>query len=100
MANRNDVILAIDQGTTNTKVLLIDAHGAAQAGTVGSQLVANRGLERTSGASGVPETPDSVGGPSRTRTLDPLIKRPNRDITPDLSDAVTTRQLELWTEAE
>ena len=33
------------------------------------------GTKRTSGASGVPETPDCVGGPSRTRTLDPLIKR-------------------------
>jgi integrase len=26
------------------------------------------------------ETPDSIGGPSRTRTLDPLIKRPDLDI--------------------
>jgi len=30
--------------------------------------------ETESGAPGAPETPDSFGGPSRTRTLDPLIK--------------------------
>jgi hypothetical protein len=47
---------------------------AAQTGTVGSQLVANRGPESEIGHPGVPEVPDSDGGPSRTRTLDPLIK--------------------------
>jgi len=32
------------------------------------------GTKRKSGAPGVSEAPDSNGGPSRTRTLDPLIK--------------------------
>ena len=36
----------------------------------GSKVVA----ENASGASDAPEAPDSSGGPSRTRTLDPLIK--------------------------
>ena len=53
---------------------LVDAVGAAQAGTVGSQLVANLVSEDTSGAPDGSEAPDKFGGPSRTRTLDPLIK--------------------------
>jgi len=32
------------------------------------------GTKRKSGAPSAPEAPDSIGGPSRTRTLDPLIK--------------------------
>jgi hypothetical protein len=32
------------------------------------------GPENQIGHSGDPEVPDSIGGPSRTRTLDPLIK--------------------------
>ena len=32
------------------------------------------GTESNSSASDAPEAPDLVGGPSRTRTLDPLIK--------------------------
>jgi hypothetical protein len=32
------------------------------------------GTENSSGAPDAPEAPDSIGGPSRTRTLDPLIK--------------------------
>jgi len=34
------------------------------------------GTKRSSGAPDVPEAPETIGGPSRTRTLDPLIKRP------------------------
>ena len=33
------------------------------------------GTERSSGAPDAPEAPEPIGGPSRTRTLDPLIKR-------------------------
>ena len=32
------------------------------------------GAEKRSGAPEISEAPDSIGGPSRTRTLDPLIK--------------------------
>jgi hypothetical protein len=52
----------------------ISALGAAQAGTVGSQLVAKTGSGDQIGHSGAPEVADLLGGPSRTRTLDPLIK--------------------------
>jgi integrase len=54
----------------------ISALGAAQAGTVGSQLVAKMGSGDQIGHSGAPEVADLLGGPSRTRTLDPLIKSP------------------------
>jgi hypothetical protein len=40
----------------------------------GSKVVA----KATTGTSGVLEVPAVVGGPSRTRTLDPLIKSPTR----------------------
>jgi hypothetical protein len=52
----------------------VDRRGEAQVGTVGSQLVANPGSEDESGAPDNSEAPDSAGGPSRTRTVDPLIK--------------------------
>jgi hypothetical protein len=42
-----------------------------RAGKFGHQL----GAKYKSGAPGVLEAPDKTGGPSRTRTLDPLIKR-------------------------
>ncbi len=54
---------------------LIDVFSAAQVGTAGSQLVAKTGLEREIGEPRDAEFPDSIGGPSRTRPLDPLIKR-------------------------
>ena len=60
----------LDDGCTSAG----ERRAAAQVGTVGSQLVANPGSESRIGHSGVPEVPDSFGGPSRTRTLDPLIK--------------------------
>jgi hypothetical protein len=47
---------------------------AAQGGTVGDQLVTNPGSESQIGHPGAPEVPDLIGGPSRTRTVDPLIK--------------------------
>ena len=47
---------------------------AAQGGTVGDQLATNSPSERQIGHSADLEVPDSIGGPSRTRTLDPLIK--------------------------
>jgi len=55
-------------------VSAVDRLGEAQVGTVGSQLVANPGSEDESGAPDVLEAPDSFGGPSGTRTPDPLIK--------------------------
>ena len=50
--------------------------GEAQVGSVGSQLVANPGSEDETGAPDDSEAPDLSGGPSGTRTPDPLIKRP------------------------
>ena len=60
----------LDDGWVNP----VDRPGEAQVGTVGSQLVANPGSESEIGHPDAPEVPDRVGGPSRTRTLDPLIK--------------------------
>ncbi len=60
----------LDDGWVNA----VDRLGEAQVGTVGSQLVANPGSESEIGHPDAPEVPDSFGGPSRTRTLDPLIK--------------------------
>jgi hypothetical protein len=45
------------------------------------------------------ELPDLIDGPSRTRTLDPLIKRHRPNITPKHSDALKPQQLELWPSA-
>ena len=49
-----------------------------------------------SGTPAAAEVPDSNGGPWRTRTSDPLIKRPVQDQTPLDSDSPTSQQLELW----
>jgi hypothetical protein len=43
------------------------------------------GTKSKSGTSSESEVPDSSGGPSRTRTLDPLIKRPFRAILSGLT---------------
>jgi hypothetical protein len=48
-----------------------------------------------SGAPAATEAPDKFGGPSRTRTLDPLIKRHRRDMTGKHSDALNPQQFEL-----
>jgi hypothetical protein len=60
----------LDEARTNPKLRL----EAAQGGMVGDQLVTNPGPKSQIGHSGDSEVPDSIGGPSRTRTLDPLIK--------------------------
>lgn len=52
---------------------------AAQGGTVGDQLVTNLASGSQIGHSGDSEVPDSIGGPSRTRTLDPLTKRGSQE---------------------
>jgi hypothetical protein len=61
---------ALDEARPVTKLRL----EAAQGGGVGDQLVTNLPPQSQIGHSGNPEVPDSSGGPSRTRTLDPLIK--------------------------
>jgi len=61
---------ALDDARATAKLPL----EAAQGGTVGDQLVTNLPSESQIGHSAVSEVPDSIGGPSRTRTLDPLIK--------------------------
>jgi hypothetical protein len=47
---------------------------AANGGRVGDQLLTNLPPKSQIGHSGNAEVPDLIGGPSRTRTLDPLIK--------------------------
>jgi hypothetical protein len=47
---------------------------AAQGGTVDDQLATKTGSGSESGAPDTPKAPDLIGGPSRTRTVDPLIK--------------------------
>ena len=44
------------------------------AGAIWNQIGARSPPKQQIGHSGDPEVPDSFGGPSRTRTLDPLIK--------------------------
>jgi Phage integrase family len=56
----------------------ISALGVAQAGTVCSQLVAKTGSGDQTATPVYPKLPIYFGGPSRTRTLDPLIKSPNQ----------------------
>ena len=66
-------------------VSAVDRLGVAQVGTVGSQLVANPGSEDESGAPNDFEAPDLLGGPSGTRTPDPLIKSRRRKRTQGVS---------------
>ena len=47
-----------------------------------------------SGVSAGPETPDLIGGPSRTRTLDPLIKSDNEQQPEGTQDDLTPREPE------
>jgi hypothetical protein len=62
----------------------------------GSKVVA----KTASATPDAPEVADSIGGPSRTRTLDPLIKRPSQQITPHHTDGLSERQLGFWPEPE
>jgi hypothetical protein len=66
----NRAVDALDDARLTSKLRL----EAAQSGTVGDQLVTKTPSESQIGHPGTPEVPDSIGGPSRTRTLDPLIK--------------------------
>jgi len=68
----------------NGWVTPIDHLGEDQVGRVGSQLVAKRGPESKIGHPGDPEVADLIGGPSRTRTLDPLIKRRSSPASPQI----------------
>ena len=52
--------------------------------------------ETGSGSSDALELPDLFGGPSRTRTLDPLIKRPAQAASLCDADTLSAQQLELW----
>ena len=61
---------ALDDARPVTKLRL----EAGQGGAVGDQLVTNLPPERQIGHPETSEVPDKIGGPSRTRTLDPLIK--------------------------
>ncbi len=58
----------------------------------GSKVVA----KTESGAPDAPEAPVLLGGPSRTRTVDPLIKRPSGDPHTDGYDDVNVRESEGW----
>jgi hypothetical protein len=54
------------------------------------------GPTRESGASDPSEAPDFIGGPSRTRTWDPLIKSETGDLHTDTYDEVRARDSEGW----
>src|SRR4029450_1253773 len=60
---------------------------------MGSKMVAETG----SGTPDPLEVPDLIGGPSRTRTLDPLIKRPSSTLaqTQQEPESATTRPLAM-----
>jgi len=58
------------------------------------------GTKSKSSAPDDSEAPEMIGGPSRTRTLDPLIKRPNHQLTQNHPDALNPQQLELWPRGE
>ena len=63
----------LDRVTTTVKNTVTSAaEGLAEA--VGSILGTKKWNQNEIGDSGAPEVPDSIGGPSRTRTVDPLIK--------------------------
>jgi hypothetical protein len=61
---------ALDEARPFSKLRLEAAQGAG----VGDQLVTNLLPESQIGHPETSEVPDKIGGPSRTRTLDPLIK--------------------------
>ena len=62
----------------------------------GSKVVA----KTASATPDAPEVADSIGGPSRTRTLDPLIKSATQRVQPDHTDAPNVQQLELWPDSQ
>jgi len=51
---------------------------------------------KSAGASGVLEAPVIIGGPSRTRTLDPLIKRNHESISTEDHADVKLEDLYTW----
>jgi hypothetical protein len=50
----------------------------------------------TTGTSPVREVPVTIGGPSRTRTLDPLIKSESERMLTELQDDINLRDLYTW----
>jgi hypothetical protein len=58
----------------------------------GSKVVA----KTESATSYASEVADLIGGPSRTRTLDPLIKSDSQRVQPDDTDQLNVQQIELW----
>ena len=54
------------------------------------------GTKSKSGAAGVLEAPDKIGGPSRTRTLDPLIKSDPASISTEVHDDAKLEDLYTW----
>jgi hypothetical protein len=76
---------------------------AASAPIIGAdpdQIWNQTGSKSQIGHPGDPEVADSIGGPSRTRTLDPLIKSANQRVQPDDTDALSAQQLELWPDSQ
>jgi len=53
---------------------------------------------KSAAAPGVLEAPVSFGGPSGTRTPDPLIKSPNSQQKRNHTDSLNPQQLDLWPE--
>jgi len=54
------------------------------------------GAKSKSGTSSSSEVPDSIGGPSRTRTLDPLIKSDPQSLSTKVHDDVRLEDLYTW----
>jgi integrase len=68
----------------------------AVSGAIWNQIWNQTGRKSEIGHSGDPEVPDSIGGPSRTRTLDPLIKSPSEPLRTSMHAKVRARDTEGW----
>ena len=72
----------------------------AVSGPIWNQIWNQTATESQIGHSDDTEVPDSIGGPSRTRTLDPLIKRTNRQVQAEHADVLSAQQLDLFSDSQ
>ena len=68
---------------------------------MGNKVAVNRfdeesGSKMRTGTPAVPGVPVNIGGPSRTRTLDPLIKSNLASISTEVHDDVRLEDLYTW----
>ncbi|MGH7399493.1 MAG: site-specific integrase [Candidatus Rokuibacteriota bacterium] len=71
-----------------------DAAAEAVSGAIWNQIWTQTGQKSEIGHPGHPEVPDPFGGPSRTRTLDPLIKRDSQEQPEQTQDEPSSREPE------